>query len=63
MNDDGASVFIGLVLGILLSVIFVHVFDMTYKDGQLDAINGKIYYELVRQNDNSTKWMPLEETE
>jgi hypothetical protein len=45
----------GFVLGFLISVS-VHG---TYKEGQIDCINNVIKYELVKQEDGSTKWQEI----
>jgi len=32
----------------------------TYKQGQIDCINGKVRYHLVKQEDGSTSWEHIE---
>ena len=47
----------GLVLGILLGFCVTLIFMIPqYKKGQIDAINGIIKYELVKQNNGSSEW-------
>ncbi len=40
----------GVIVGILTS------YDMGYEQGQINAINGKIEYHLVEQEDKSLEW-------
>ena len=57
----------GFVVGVILMVdIFLIVyycnwyntiFTDLYKQSQIDAINGEIYYELEKQNDNTVEWV------
>ncbi len=61
MEDNGLAYWnflAGIVLGIALTLIILTSFDMldNYQDGQIDAINGEIYYELQKQDDNSMEW-------
>jgi len=42
--------------GMIITFLFLCAFDRTYKDGQIDAINGNIKYELVKRSDGTTKW-------
>ena len=55
-NDSNWYVF-GMIFGIMIGVLFTVSFMLgNYKNGQIDAINGNIHYELVQQNDGSTNW-------
>lgn len=51
---------LGYCLGVLFSFICaVTAFTDTtteYKHGQIDALNGKVKYHLVRQSDNTMQW-------
>lgn len=47
---------IGIGLGINLMGLGLNLADITYKDGQIDAIQGKIHYQLVPQKDGTTEW-------
>ena len=33
----------------------------SYKQGQIDALSGKIRYKLVEQSDKSTQWVEVKE--
>lgn len=49
----------GITAGIWLSVIafeFFPEYTSSYRQGQIDALNGKIIVELKQQPDGSTKW-------
>jgi hypothetical protein len=61
INDFMAGVMIGVMVatGFLLLII-TNVYDSRYMQGQIDAINGNIKYELVEQYDGSTKWKRIE---
>ena len=51
----------GMILGLGLGVlIMAFILGGSYKKGQIDAINGKIYYELVKQSNNTIKWEKIE---
>ena len=57
---DGAYTFLfGVITGLLLATAAVGLVISNYgnyRDGQVDALNGRVYYELVRQEDGSTEW-------
>ena len=40
---------IGIGTGMLMLVLLYDVMGGTYKDGQIDCIEGKIYYEAVEE--------------
>ena len=44
------------MIGILFLGFAQSCADETYKDGQVDAINGKIRYELVVHPDSTRTW-------
>ena len=50
------------ILGAVAGVIVGYIGTMTftshyyYKRGQVDAINGAVYYKLEKQLDGSTEW-------
>lgn len=55
--SNHASIMV-ITLG-LLGMMYFFTFAgerIGYKQGQIDAINGVIKYELVEQEDGSTKW-------
>lgn len=49
---------IGFLIGILLSLIVALSSSggATYRDGQIDCINGKIKFQLIVNPDNSVSW-------
>jgi hypothetical protein len=49
----------GITAGIWLIVVSSEFFPentSSYRQGQIDALNGKIIVELKQQSDGSTKW-------
>ena len=43
-----------------VSFVTIHTSDIYgYKNGQVDAINGEINYELQAQEDNTVKWVEI----
>jgi hypothetical protein len=50
---------LGVATGIWLVVVLAEFFPENtspYRQGQIDALNGKIVVELKEQSDGSTKW-------
>jgi hypothetical protein len=47
---------LGIALGLWLSYISQYIFGRTYKDGQIDALTGKVKYELVTHPDSTKTW-------
>lgn len=43
--------------GYMLSSLVSQILKNTYRDGQIDAINGKIFYHLEKNEDGSTSWI------
>jgi len=59
MDDYTAEFFmvIAFLIGLLIGSFLVpKTLGFDYKTGQIDAINGEIYYELKVQEDGSTDW-------
>jgi len=66
MDNDG-----GIVIWVLIVAIVMYFFgivtgdimraDFYYKQGQIDAINGIIKYELVEQDDKTVDWQRIKE--
>lgn len=55
--------FLGFIAGVaaaLFVLINWPVGSAPYKQGQIDAINGKIRYELVKQKNGSVVWERIE---
>jgi hypothetical protein len=64
MKDNTTWAFI---LGVVVTLIFMVIVVATitrpfdYRQGQIDALNGQIYYELQTQEDNSVQWVHVPE--
>jgi len=59
MKNENKSYLLGLLVGFGIGFFICGIFSLSqpdYKDGQIDAINGVIKYELQVQADGSTKW-------
>ena len=56
MDNILCGVFFGGILGMLSLMFILNFTGNTYMDGQIDAINGEIHYELVHQPDGATEW-------
>ena len=54
MRDIITGVVVGLMLGCFITVVYASAYS--YKRGQIDAINGAVYYKLEKQLDGSTGW-------
>ena len=50
------GVIFGFLLGCIVMVGFAVSTGSTYPGGQIDCLNGRIFYELVEQEDGTTKW-------
>ena len=63
-NEEGSGVTIVIcsiivfVLGLLLIVMMS---EEIYKEGQVDALTGKIKYELIENTDKTKKWEKIGE--
>ena len=47
------SAITGSLLGILITILF---FANDYKNGQIDALNGNVKYELITNQDSTRIW-------
>jgi hypothetical protein len=58
-NDIGLGFFLGFFAGmgvfVALSMIF-YEYTALYKRGQVDALSGKVVFELKQQDDGSVLW-------
>jgi hypothetical protein len=51
---------ITMVLCMALTIfIAISNYNDGYKDGQVDAINGKVKYELKENEDKTTEWVEI----
>jgi len=55
--DYFLNAFIVFMALMILAVGWQSVEDASYKQGQIDAINGKIVYELRESSDGSKGWV------
>ena len=53
------SIIIGFIIGSLFMVVLVIALDL-YKEGQVDCINGEIYYELIVHEDKTSSWEKIQ---
>jgi len=58
MSDDNfvGYVVFGIIIGIIATFMFLGAIDMHYRDGQIDAMTGKIRYRLVINPDSTRGW-------
>lgn len=59
MWDMISGIIIGMILGIFFMTLFVS--DKMYKKGQVDALTGKVKYELMVNDDSTRTWKLIEE--
>lgn len=60
MSDGVIGLIIGIIAGMLIIIAASNLgpeYTRTYKQGQIDAINGKIIFELKTQEDGSVVWV------
>lgn len=59
MSDAAISLLGGYVLGIVTAFFMMVSFGeytQLYKQGQIDALSGKVVFELKKQEDNTVIW-------
>jgi K+-transporting ATPase A subunit len=52
-----------MVMGAVFTILYVAWVtrdEKTYKQGQVDAINGHIYFHLVEQDNGELKWQEID---
>ena len=55
----GAFFCLGFVIGVIMSLILIFIISkhtIFYKWGQIDALTGKVKFELVTQPDSTRTW-------
>lgn len=62
MTEDYISKFLLFVLGLVMFCFMIGTaykigYDSGHRAGQVDALNGKIHYRLVRQENNEFLWV------
>ena len=61
-NDTDGTAVGGLLIGIILTCVAIFFWGIlvphsfNYKQGQIDAINGAVHYQLEKQLDGTTDW-------
>ena len=59
MSDAAISLLCGYVLGIVTAFLMMSLlgeYTKLYKQGQIDALSGKVVFELKKQGDNTVIW-------
>ena len=59
MSEGVLGIIVGIIVGAILVVGLTFAFPeytKIYKQAQIDAINGKILFELKKQEDGSVVW-------
>lgn len=51
-----AGIVIGACMTMLIVILLSGFVSPGYRQGQIDALNGKIHYELVTNEDGSSSW-------
>ena len=61
--DKVITVILVFIVVVLISMLIGGAFDTAgkYKQGQIDALTGKVKYELVAQPDSTRIWKSIEE--
>lgn len=58
MNNFYTGLCVGLVVSMLCLYLFINPErHNAYRKGQIDALSGKIHFELKKQEDGSIIWM------
>jgi len=50
-----------IVASFAFILIFIGADNGSYKEGQIDALNGVVKYKLQEQEDNTTVWVEIED--
>ena len=61
INDDKMRTLIGIITGTILLIFIGILGDLNYKEGQIDALKGKIKYELKTNSDSTRTWICTED--
>ena len=59
-NDIVMVAFIAFIVGLCMFWFGITFFDYTYKDGQIDALTGKVRYQLVKNSRNESNWEKIQ---
>ena len=58
-GDVVAGVIIAFILGCMFALMVLELTEHNsfYRDGQIDCINGAVYYKIAKQMDGTTSWV------
>ena len=51
------ALIVGIIVGAMLAVASFYVTKSTYKQGQIDALTGKVKYRLITLPDSTSQWV------
>lgn len=51
------AIFIAIIVYVLALIPYTWGWHNGYKEGQIDALNGAIYYKLEKQPDSEFRWI------
>lgn len=60
---DHFTAIVGFIFGVMFTLGMFDIFDdytTSYRMGQIDAMNGKVVFELKTAGDGTTQWMRIE---
>ncbi len=57
MNDAIGTFLLAMLCAISIAIGVWLGYGMGYREGQIDALNGEIYYKLEKQDDSEFKWV------
>lgn len=58
MNEGPGCFFLGAIFGtVVMATVGSCITRDDYKHGQIDALTGKVKYELVKDEDGQTVWV------
>lgn len=63
MRENIVAVIIAFNLGITVAfgcIGFFYEYSLPYKRGQIDAVSGKVAFELKKKEDGSTEWTRIQ---
>lgn len=70
-DQNWSGIAIGLLASLVLFFVIIGIqdnsksegYNLGHKDGQIDAINGKIYYHLKTKPDSTREWVLIKQQE
>ncbi len=61
MEDGIYIILVMCLIGVVFAFVSWIAYDAGYENGQIDYANNEIYYELEKQEDNTTDWIYCKE--